>query len=165
MVLNFPVGETVESLVELARFGADRVLELQARKFSGYVVVTLDGVSGIEEGLLFLMDGRVVGCAYSLDAAELAVYGRNALALFFNGLAARHGIVDLCGLSRQQLELILALEEKIACDEPLGGMRSLKVAAYSPEPVRKLLPHGAGSQKKYTKNDLFKRIELTDLFS
>jgi hypothetical protein len=163
MVLNFPVGETTEFLIPLSQFGLARLLEYQSRRFSGYVVATIDGYSGIEEGLLFLSDGRVAGCAYSLDAPDVTVFGRTALPFFLNALLAPVGVADVYALSRQQLELILALDEKIVCEEPPGGLKKTVPASFAPELVRSVLPQASAPASH--KKDLFKKIELTDLFS
>src|SRR3989344_7521386 len=83
MVLNFPVGDAVVHLAPLSQFDAERVFELQKQKFSGYLVATIEGASGVEEGLLFLLEGKVVACAYSLDAFDIISYAQTGLQLFF----------------------------------------------------------------------------------
>ncbi|MBS3061837.1 MAG: hypothetical protein J4215_04625 [Candidatus Diapherotrites archaeon] len=165
MVLNFPVGDAVVHLAPLSQFDAERVFELQKQKFSGYLVATIEGASGVEEGLLFLLEGKVVACAYSLDAFDIISYAQTGLQLFFNALAAPNGIVDVYGLSRQQVELILALEEKIGVEDPGSGLRSLVAKRYSAELVQKLIPKesrpAAADSRKF---EVLKKIELGELF-
>ncbi len=162
MVLNFPVGEAAFSLVPLTQFSSDRVFELQKQRFSGYIVATVDGFSGLEEGLLFLLEGKVVGCAYSLEYLDVVSFGSLGLAQFFNGLAAKHGIVDVYTLSKQQVELILALEDKIAVDEPLTGLKSLVVSKYNPETVKKSIPKT--SEADSHRFEVLKKFELGELY-
>ncbi len=162
MVLNFPVGDSVQQLMRLSDFRSDKVLELLHNKFSGYVVVTISGITGIEEGLLFFLEGVVSGAAHTFDSSDSAVFGTHALELFFNALAAEKGIVETYALSRQQVELILALEEKISAEEPKRGLSSLFVKSYSPELAQKLLPVQEASEELH-KFEVLKKFGLSDL--
>lgn len=164
MALNFPVGDLVQKLVPVSDFGLNRVLELQKGAFSGYAVATIEGVTGIEEGVLFFLDGKVVGSAYTLDNADIVSFGNVALPLFFNCLAAPFGVVDVVSLSRQQIELILALEEKIQAEESRQGLRSLWNSKYDSSKVSKLLPSKSGRSEGQPKTELIESLGIGDIF-
>ncbi|MBU0635762.1 hypothetical protein KKE06_01935 [Candidatus Micrarchaeota archaeon] len=120
MALNYPVGDPIEEGLELEKIEPHSFLaKLFVPNFSGYVVITLEGYSGIEEGVLFFQEGTGVGAAFSYDSFDTAVFGDTALNSFFNGLAAKKGVADVFKLSKQQVDLILALDERTAIRTPL----------------------------------------------
>lgn len=120
MTLNYPVGETVEEGLELAKIEKLSFLnKFFVPSFSGYIAVTIEGFSGIEEGVLFFREGTASGAAFCYDNFDIAVFGDVALESFFNSLAAQKGVIDVFRLSRQQIDLILALDERTSVNLPL----------------------------------------------
>lgn len=164
MALNYPVGETVEEALELSKIDPKEFVgRLLSSSFAGYMVVTIEGFSGIEEGVLFFRDNLLVGAAFSYDHYDLGVFGDVALESFFNALASKRGIVDVYRLTKQQLDLILALDERTAVARPIGkeGIDKKLRAKYDSFFGRQALQ---GMQKVVRPaSDLIKKIGLGDI--
>ncbi len=68
--MNIPIGQAVEQCVSFSEtepFG--KINGLMQSGFEGYVVATVEGISGLEEGLLMIKGNEVVGAVF--DALRL----------------------------------------------------------------------------------------------
>jgi hypothetical protein len=118
--MNIPIGSIEEQQKTFSESNPfEKMAALLKSDFSGYLVATVEGVSGLEEGLLLVRDSKVVGAAFSALRVKKQVYGLKALRLSLNCLKAAKGVFDVNRLSRQQIDLILAFNEKIAIPKPL----------------------------------------------
>lgn len=118
--MNLPIGEPVAEQVSLREFDAQGIINsLFERAFSGYVVVTIDGFDGMEEGVLIFKKGLLVASFYEYLNYDITVFGEPALVQAFNAFAAEFGAVDIYNLSNQQIELVTAFNDKIALPKPL----------------------------------------------
>lgn len=164
MALNYPVGESMgEGLRSDKLETASFLKTFFVPAFSGYVVVTAEGFAGMEEGVLFFRDGFPVGSAFSYDFFDVQVFGDASLDSFFNALAAKHGVVDVYRLSKQQIELILALDERTALNAsfPAESLPKKVRSSYDPSFARSTVQ---GLDKMVTRSDeLLKRIGLGGL--
>jgi len=134
--MNIPVGKIEEQHVKFSeKEPFSRVRALLQSGFDGYLVATVEGVSGLEEGLVLLRGNEIVGSVFDALRINKQFYGASALRLVFNLLKSKRGIFDINALSRQQIDLIIAFNEKIRLPKPVGqGMLSkLEPTAYSPD--------------------------------
>lgn len=113
--MNIPVGSFLEKGTEAKKINPEKKLsELSAKAFSGYLVLTIEGYSGIEEGMLLFRNGELTGSAFEFVKFNETVFSEDALKLTANAFAASNGIVDIVELSRQQAELVIAFNDKMA---------------------------------------------------
>jgi hypothetical protein len=141
--MNIPVG-----VVEIQRkpFSEsnpfEEVVSLLKTGFDGYFIATIEGVSGLEEGLLLIRGNQVVGAVFEALRINKQLFGAEALRLVFNLLQAKKGVFDVNRLTRQQIDLIVAFNEKLVLStRPLDEamMLKLKPSSYQPELVSETL--------------------------
>jgi len=152
--MALPAGNVVEQGLVLANTNIkNKISSLVNEEFTGYVAVTIEGEEGIEEGSLILQKGAVVGSTYELMKEDKLYFGEEAMKKTLNALAARFGIMDIAQLSQQQLQLVLALEDKI-------GLRK------RPKDIVRSIPKTfSAKESKGTKedSDVFKKFGLSEL--
>lgn len=110
MVLNFPVGEVSEKGTAPFDFSI-KAQELLSKSFNGYLVLSIRG-HFIEEGAIFFKSGEAVACIVECLAAERTLKGNDALEFFFNQTKGR-GFFHLISLTRSQVDLVTAFDEKL----------------------------------------------------
>ena len=164
MVLNYPVGDLKQAGVLLSKTNPVFLFsDLMDTNFSGFVVLTIEGFSGIEEALVFFREGNLVGSVYSYDRPDIAVFSKTALDSSFNAFLAKHGVLDVIALSRQQIDLIFALDERIGI--PVGFQKSALQASltgqFSEAFGQKAL--NASPSESASRHDLLKRLGLSEL--
>jgi hypothetical protein len=108
--LNFPVGEVVDKGNVPFDF-IQKVQELLSKSFNGYLVISVRG-HFVEEGALFFKGGEIIACAVECLAAERTLKGNEALEFFYNQTKGR-GFFHLVGLTRSQVDLVTAFDEKL----------------------------------------------------
>ena len=162
--MNLPSGKTVERNLEVAKTDfAKKIAELMENEFNGYLVVTVEGYSGIEEGVLFIKKGGIVGASFEYPKFEVAVFGDAAAKQFFNALGSQHGVGDVCELSKQQLELIITFNEKTALVKEITqrDLKKLVQKEYTAEFAKKTL--GKALERQESKYNIFKKVGLPEL--
>jgi len=117
--MNLPAGKIVRSLEKGKDNFVAGIAELVKTGFTGYFILTIEGYSGIEEGVLFIREGQVIGASFEYPKYGVSVFGDSAAKQFFNALAAKHGVADVCELSKQQLELITTFNEKTILEKQI----------------------------------------------
>ena len=137
--------------------------DLLDKGFIGYAVLTIEGLDGVEEGLLFFREGRLVGAIYDFLKYGVTVYAQDALPAVFNAAAAEHGVLDAYSLSRQQMELVSAFQGKMVLANPLEkkDLLKLKADSYSDYYARKFL--GGKLKSEATRAEILKRFGLGKL--
>ena len=131
--MDFPVGSVVEQLQETKTSDFSQKLSvLQQQNFTGYIVETIDGVYGLEEGMLFMKQGQVIACLHRFESNGYELRGQEALQFFFNGARAT-GFFDVVQLSNQQIDLVTAFDEKLLLTQQLDlkDLTKLIPVAYS----------------------------------
>lgn len=159
--MNIPVGEIVEENVSLKEVNLGKKLSgLMNEEFSGYVVLTVEGRSGIEEGLALLKGGTLVGGIYEYIRFGKIIYGDNALAQLLNSGLAEFGVMDVGKLSKQQIELIIAFNERIELKKKLSQkeLSSATPKRYNAGAAETEL--GEELKKKESRFDILKRIGI-----
>jgi len=108
--LNFPVGEVSGKGSAPFDF-AEKAQELLSKSFNGYLVLSVRG-HFVEEGAIFFKGGEIIGCIAECLAAERTLKGNAALEFFYNQTKGR-GFFHLVGLTRSQVDLVTAFDEKL----------------------------------------------------
>jgi len=143
--MNLPVGEAVARMVSFDESRADeRIAQLLNAGFSGYVVATAEGLAGIEEAVLLIRGNAVIGAIFEAVKSGAIFFGLDALRLSLNLLKAKKGVFDVNALSSQQIDLIIAFNEKVQLLQPVDMQTfgRLLPAEYRPQLVHDVL-HGS----------------------
>lgn len=161
--MNLPVGRFLERGIELSKANLrERFGKLFEEGFSGYLAITIDGFDGLEEGVLLLRVGKVMGSFFTFEKFNREFFGEDALKLFFNAAAAKFGVCDIVLLTPQQAELIVAFHVKSRIESfRKEDLPRLLQKEYSAELARQILSHEG--VKEPSKLDIFKKLGLTTL--
>ncbi|MCX8158187.1 MAG: DUF2226 domain-containing protein [Candidatus Diapherotrites archaeon] len=132
--MNLPVDNAIEKGVRLKDFNyKNKFLDFLDKGFTGYVVVTIDGFEGIEEGVLIFKKGTIVAAIYDFLNYDSSLYGKDALNYVFNAFVCDEGVVDVYTLTPQQVDLITAFNDKIELEKKIskGDISKLFSSKYS----------------------------------
>lgn len=110
VILNFPVGG-VDAKGTVPFDFVVKAQELAAKSFTGYLVLSVRE-HFVEEGAIFFRDGVIVACTVECLAAERTLKGTEALEFFFNQTKGK-GFFHLVSLTRSQVDLVTAFDEKL----------------------------------------------------
>ncbi|MBI4210704.1 MAG: hypothetical protein HY544_04335 [Candidatus Diapherotrites archaeon] len=162
--MNLPVGEVISSGVSLREIDVRRLVEgFYEKGFSGYIVDTIEGFDGIEEGALLFRDGSMTAAIYDYDLYDLTVFGDAAVVHVFNSFAAEYVVADIVSLTNQQVDLVTAFNDK---SKLLKAVQKQDVARlipkiYTTEHARSVLKEAV--KKTESKSDVFKKLGLSGL--
>ncbi|MDO8628084.1 MAG: DUF2226 domain-containing protein [Candidatus Diapherotrites archaeon] len=134
--MNLPVGNPVEQGTELKNFHlVEKTQKLLQNSFTGYVVGTIDGFDGVEEAIIFMKKGEVIGALHEYSKHVIETYGDAAFKACLNCFGADKGIVDVYELTAQQIDLVIAFNEKFQVSSGIGreGLKAFKVSKYTSE--------------------------------
>ena len=139
------------------------VEELLDKNFIGYAVLTIEGLDGVEEGIVFFQEGTVIGAIYEFTKYGVQTFAKDALPAVFNAAAAEHGIIDAYSLSKQQMELVGAFQDRMVLEKPLEKKAILKFKSkeYSDYYAKKFL--GTKLKSEETRAEILKRFGLGKL--
>ncbi len=152
--MNLPVGKTIERDLKLSKVDKKKILtDLFDGLFTGYIVLTVEGKTGIEEGLLLFEKGELKGSIFEEISKENELMGDIALIKSMNAFAAKEGIIDVNSLTKQQVELIIAFQENILITKTTKAEELIKLIPKTYDSIKK-------ENKKETKIDIFKKIGL-----
>lgn len=164
MVLNLPVGTLKKQAVITREVDLKKQFtSLMYGGSNGYIVLTIEGYAGIEEGIFLIKNGFIVGSLYEYTNFDITLFGDFALQQSFNAAAAEFAVFDFCELTKQQAELIIAFNEKIQLRQPIAQndvVRYFK-QKFDPSFAEKTLQQVV--KKEESKYDIFKKIGLTDI--
>jgi len=161
--MDLPVGDIKERHLLLKQTDiVKKISELMKKGFSGYAVLTIEGRSGVEEGAAILLQGSIIGAIFEYIKFDRKVFGDSALLHFLNASRADFGVGDIVLLSKQQIELILAFNEKIELGKAVEekDLHKLAPQEYNPKFAENFL--GEELQTKESKFDVFKKIGLAE---
>lgn len=163
-MLNLPVGIMQQQAVPAHSVDVKKIFQqLMGTNFNGYLVVTIEGFAGIEEGVFLIKNGVLFGALYEYSNFDITVFGSGALQQAFNALAADYAVFDVCELSKQQVELIGAFNEKTILPQPIMQKDVLKYFKTKFEPSFAQATLQQVLKKEESKYDVFKKIGLTDI--
>jgi len=132
-MVSLPTGNVVTKNAELSTIDLVKtLLEMQERTFSGYIAACVQGAGGFEEGMVLFDSGKVVGCAYEYYNHNKVFEGSAAFQRVLNASAAKNGVVDIISLTPEQVQLVLALNEKMVFVPDQKQLQSVKIQEFSP---------------------------------
>lgn len=161
--MDLPVGEFLESgIIVKGNIVKEKVAALLETDFAGYVVITIEGRSGIEEGALLLQQNRAIGAIFDYLRFSKKVLGEEAVAHFFNAAKADFGVMDIISLTKQQIELIIAFNEKIELSRPIlqKDLARINLDKYTPKLAEGFL--GNDLLKNESRFDVFRKVGLAE---
>ena len=162
--MNLPVGEVISRDLNLREMDIRRLLEgFFDKRFSGYIVATIDGFDGLEEGVLIFKEGALLASLYEYDLHGITVFGDTALPHVFNSFAAVYVVADIVSLSNQQVELVTAFNDKSKLLKIVsrGDVGRMIPKVYSSEYAKSVLTDVV--KKEESKVDIFKKLGLSGL--
>ncbi|HLC79322.1 MAG TPA: DUF2226 domain-containing protein [archaeon] len=162
--MNLPVGEVISRGLNLREMDVKRLVEgFYDKGFSGYVVITLEGYDGLEEGVLIFKEGGMLAAMYEYDLHGFTVFGDQALPQVFNSFAAEYVVGDIVSLSNQQVDLVTAFNDKSKLLRVVNksDIGRLIPKIYSAEFAKSVLREVV--KKDESKSDLFKKLGLSGL--
>ncbi|MEK6958007.1 MAG: hypothetical protein AABW99_03450 [archaeon] len=162
--MNLPVGEVISRGVNLKDVDAKRLIEsFYDKKFSGYLVATLRGYDGLEEGVLLFKEGSLAASLFEYDFYGVTIFGDAAIPQVFNSFAATYVVADVVYLSNQQVDLVTAFNDKSRLTKEIkkSDVGRLIPNAYSADFAKQTLSQVV--DKKESKKDIFKKLGLGGL--
>ncbi len=137
--------------------------ELIKKRFSGYVVATVEGFYGMEEGTLVFWSGKIIAASHEYLRYGVIINGDPAVSQAMNAFAAEFGVVDIVELSPTEAELILAVNPKTMAKTSVNpnDVKKLIPKKFSPEYAKKTL--SIAFKKTPSKKEIFKRIGLDEM--
>jgi hypothetical protein len=108
--VNFPVGDVFAKGLVPFDFSS-KAQELFLKTFNGYLVLSVRG-HFVEEGAVFFREGVITACVVECLAVERTLKGNDALEFFFNQTKGK-GFFHLVNLTRSQIDLVTAFDEKL----------------------------------------------------
>lgn len=162
-MVEFPAGEKIEEGIKLREIDVEQLLgELTEQEFSGYIVATVYGYAGIEEGIILFKEGIAVGSSYEFNQLNKVIEGDEALLQSLNALKAKYGIMDINSLSKQQAELTVTFKDSLKVKErSFPDLKKMVPREYSPQYSKKVIEE-AGEKEK-SRYEIMKALGLVDL--
>lgn len=162
--MNLPVGSLIKEGVKLSDVNFSNIAStLMSESFSGYIIITIEGYSGIEEGMVLFRKGELIGSIFDYTKFEVTVYGDAAAEQVFNASKAKHGIFDICSLNTQQVDLITAFNEKVNVENQINAknLNRMIPSTYDAKYAKKVLVDAL--KKEESKYEIFKKLGLSDI--
>ncbi|HLC48091.1 MAG TPA: DUF2226 domain-containing protein [Candidatus Norongarragalinales archaeon] len=158
--MNLPPGIIVKTGIDTATIDFAALLrELKDKVFNGYLAITVEGASAIEEGIVVFDNGKVVASFYEYFKYNKQVLGDLAFQRVMNAAASKHGVADIFQLTNDQVQLILAFNEQAICLPSEGDIKKLRSESFSPL-FEEQIKDGEGTG---TKTELLKKFKLGDV--
>jgi hypothetical protein len=125
--MNLPTSKPVIENVFLDIIEPDKLLlDLNNKKFTGYLYLVIHSEHGFEENFILFLKGDVVGSIYINNKYNLEIYGFNAFKLSINSLGFKEGLLNLYELSEEQLKLVLIFNDKIKYNFKINSKSTAK---------------------------------------
>ncbi len=162
--MNLPSGVPLQIGQDLEKYDLIEIFKgLERESFNGYVVLAVRGVEGVEESALVFLEGSVVAASHEFLRYGKSVEGLDAIPLLVNALALGKGIFDIYELSREQVRLILAFNEKARIQEfpKWDEIKKLVPSKYNPEFVKEVVQKVA--PEEWEKSRMLARYGLVDI--
>ncbi len=162
--MNLPAGVTRILGKSVKSFDAKKDLDdLSAADFSGYVVESLFGESGVEESAVLFRQGQGMGAVYEYYGLKQTLNGDEAVVHVMNGFLSEFGVLDMVDLSIQQVDLVTAFNPQIKLSKPIlkGQFKPLVKDSFDATLAKKIGP--AKEVESASKESLFKRFGLAGI--
>ena len=159
--MNIPVGTLkIQGKTLSANSITNDISDFMAQGRIGYICVTIKGEHGVQEGMLIIENGLLIGSHYEYLSLEKRFNAREALERTLNAFYAVKGVYDSYELTVQQIELLKIFNEDMlfleALDQTaLQGMIPMQFSAqYEKDAIE---------EKEKTKKDLIDERGLTEV--
>ncbi|MCD6230158.1 MAG: DUF2226 domain-containing protein [Candidatus Diapherotrites archaeon] len=165
--MNLPSGNLLLSLDVLDTMSFNALLsDLIKKNFFGYVVVTINGVDGLEEGSIVFENGSSVAASYEFIKHDKKVSGDASLELVFNAVAAQHGVIEVYELKKDQVQIILALNDdsfklKKLLDEKV--LEEQKASEFNKKLFARYIDAGKTDRSKVSTKDILRKYGLSSM--
>lgn len=154
--MDLPAGTKLEEGLETSAINfQEKLVDLMSRDFNGYIIITIEVSDNINEAILLMKKGILIGAYYEYNK-EKNEFGEKALPLALNAGLAPYGIIDINSLSGQQLDLIIAFQEKIVLETEV---RQKDLTKLMPKQYTPVLTSVQKTEK--SKDELFKKLGLS----
>lgn len=166
--MNLPSGNIAKQGLALKENDLKKTVQgLMEERFSGYLVLAIEGFDGFEEATLLFKKGFGVACVYEYLKFDITVISDLALAHCFNAAGASYGIIDIIQLSDLQVDMSIAFDEKIKLSTAFDkrGLDRFSVGKFDDSFAQKTLEEAVSSkqQHEFSKKDLFKKFGLGEM--
>jgi hypothetical protein len=163
--MNLPVNTPLVENVFLEQLMPDKLFEdLSKKKFSGYTYLAAEGKYYFEEGILIFSSGNIIGSMYIIDGYGLQLFGADAFWKCIEEFGLKNGILNIYGLTDDQIKLVLIFNEKIKFDYKLDKSGLSKLGfKYNEADMDELLKNN--SKTEISRKDLFKNLGLKELLA
>jgi len=122
--MNLPVTNPIVKNVFLEQIIPEKLfLDLQEKKFIGYLYLVVDGKYGFEESIIVLSKGAVTGAIFLIEPYEIELYGKEAITYCINSYGHKLGQFDIFELTDDQIKLILLFNDKIKFNYPINNKK------------------------------------------
>ncbi len=158
--MDLPLGTSLRSGLKTGETDLLQILKNMVSKgFTGYIVCTVEGAKGIEQGVLLFKKGALNGAYYEFISHSVEVTGDPALRLVLNSFVAQRGIIDINSLTIQQIDLITAFQENILVSGSMDEKRLERIypKKFDPETAKQYVKEEAEETTRY---ELFRKKGL-----
>lgn len=158
--MDLPLGTSLRSGIKTRETNMQQIIvNMLTKGFSGYIVSTIEGLHGIEQGIFLFKKGSILGAYFEFVSRSVEVSGDSAVKLVLNSFLAPKGIIDINALTVQQIDLITAFQEKILISEEIDTKKLSKIypKKFDSELAKKYIKE-EGAEK--TRFELFKQTGL-----
>lgn len=157
--MNLPAGTPLKTGLDVANVDFYALVkELGKIGFNGYVCIATAGEAGFEEGTLMFDEGKPVASIYEYYKYRKTYFGDDAFKRVLNASAAKDGVVDVFELTKEQVHLVLAFNEK-AISVPGAEELAPRKIEWTPQFERQ----AASSQIPLTRDQLLRKYKLAEV--
>lgn len=131
--MNVPLGTEFIKNKKLSEEIVQDIVSFMDAAKTGYFCITTNGEAGVEDALLVIDKGFVVGAHYHYLKYNTEYTAGEAMKRLVNSFLAKHGVYDAYTLTSQQLELLKIFNEDILLLErvPLRAFEGMVPVSYS----------------------------------
>ncbi|MCD4740147.1 DUF2226 domain-containing protein [archaeon] len=163
--MNVPVGTPKIQGRRLSAVNVTKDLaEFMSLDKMGYIAITIKGAHGLQEGLLIVENGRLIGAYYEYLSLGRSYNAKEALERSLNAFFAEKGIYDSYELTVQQIELLKIFNEDMLFLEPVDNtaLQGMIPMQHNEEYEKKLLEPGEKTKEQIMKERGIREIEINN---
>lgn len=137
----------------------DYINDMVNNKFNGYICITIGGKTGVEEGVLFFRNGKILLANYEYFKYNTEFKKEQAAPRVFNALASKTGVLDKFSVTDEQAKLIITLKE----DELIGKEIKVQISNNFSEEFENEIIKKAIKERGITKEDILRKYGIASL--
>ena len=161
--MNIPVGTLRIQGRRLASISMTKdIIGFMERNSIGYFCITTKGKHGIQEGLLIVENGLLVGSHYEYLSLSKNFNSKEALKRSLNAFFAKTGVYDSYELTVQQIELLKIFNEDMLFLEPIDStqLQGMIPATFTQEYEDTLLKKTEKNKREVLKEHGLTQVEI-----